>query len=59
MTEKAIIDVGVLVFALESKNPVREKYLKILEDCIKGKIKSYIPYSVVSGAIMFLQGFFM
>jgi len=50
MAVKAILDVGIIVLAIEKNNPVRSKYLGILEDCIKGRIVSYIPLTVILGA---------
>ena len=49
MVQKAIIDVGVLVLALEKNNPLRQKYLKIIEECVRGEIEAYIPYTVILG----------
>ena len=49
MVQKALIDVGVLVLAFEKNNPVRQKYLEIIEKCVKGEIEAYIPYTVILG----------
>ena len=49
MVRKALIDVGILVLGLEKNNPLRQKYLEIIEKCVKGKIEAYIPYTVILG----------
>ncbi len=49
MVQKALIDVGILVLALEKNNPVRQKYLGIVEKCVRGEIEAYIPYTVILG----------
>ncbi len=49
MVQKALIDVGVLVLALEKNNPIRQKYLGIIEKCVRGEIRAYIPYTVILG----------
>jgi len=49
MVLKAIVDVGVIVLSLEKNNPLREKFLEILEKCVRGEIIAYIPYTVILG----------
>ncbi len=50
MVIRALLDVGVLVLAIEKNNPVRAKYLDILTKSIRGDIISYIPFNVILGA---------
>ncbi len=49
MAIRALLDVGILVLAIEKNNPVRAKYLDILTKSIRGEIISYIPFNVILG----------
>jgi len=44
MVIRALLDVGILVLAIETNNPVRAKYL---EKIIRGKIVSHVPFNVI------------
>jgi len=50
MVQRALIDVGIIVLAFEKNNPVRRKYLEIIEKSVRGEIEAYIPYTVILGA---------
>lgn len=53
----AVIDVGILAVGL-SKNPATDYCLELIEDAVKGRIRSLIPYTVVFGAHYILTRFY-
>jgi len=52
----ALVDVGVLAVGL-SKNPATEYCLEIIEDAVRGRIRAFIPYTVVFGIHYILTRF--